>query len=66
MARNSDKVERAAAAEPKAVTLVSPDGRHTETITDPGVANSMIYGMGYKPQGGDAAEAIARVTPPQG
>jgi hypothetical protein len=46
------------------ITLVSPDGEHEETTSDPTSAVSLIYGHGYKVKdGATAEEALSTVTP---
>ena len=59
----TDKVEKLAAAEPKAVTVVDADGFDVEVETATGLHN--LLGHGYRPKTGTVAEAIATVTPPQ-
>jgi hypothetical protein len=62
----ADRVTAAAEAEPTEVTLVSPDGSHEETVSDPTYVTSLIYGMGYrvKDEAMSTTEAVATVQDP--
>jgi hypothetical protein len=61
-ATDADQVTAAAEAEPKEVTVVSPDGTHEETVSDPTYLNSLIFGMGYRVKDDAMSTAVAVAT----
>ena len=61
---DGDAMAKAAAAEPRPVTVVSPDGEFEEEVTDPTYLNNVVSGLGYRVKDMSTAEASALLSDP--